>query len=108
MIIIGLSYRYALGGSVIFNTIIADCTVINIIIDGIFKPDYLVPILCAIRAPTQRHMNEMVRMTNVLFLPFRVQILIKTLSLCLLFSACMPFMMPLLIIFTVRAFTRCP
>ena len=38
----------------IYNTMLADMTVINLIIDGILKPDYLIPLaFYAARAPTQ-------------------------------------------------------
>ena len=73
---------YELGGSVISNTIIADATLINLVIDGIFKPDYYVQRLQARYSPTQEMMDEACRLTNVLYLPFRAQLLVKAVRTC--------------------------
>ena len=68
---------YALGGSVIVNSIVGDILAINLVIDGMLKPDYLIPLAAAAYAPTQAIMNDMVRFTNALFMPFRVQLIGK-------------------------------
>ena len=96
-------YWYNLGGACITNTIIGDATLINLVIDGLLKPDYLVPLLLARRAPTQAAMDDACAMTNVLFVPFRAQLLVKTLSLVMLFSAGMPILFPLFLIFCLTA-----
>lgn len=73
---------YELGGAVLANTILGDAAVINLVIDGILKPDYLLPLhLFARFAPTQELMDDACRMTNVLYLPFRAQLLVKALCL---------------------------
>jgi hypothetical protein len=49
---------YDMGGAVITNSIIGDSTVINLVIDGLVKPDYLVPLLTARYLPTQAAMRS--------------------------------------------------
>ena len=68
---------YDMGGAVITNGIIGDALFINLVIDGIFKPDYLVPVLLAKRAPTQAAMDRGCSQDNVLFVPFRAQLLVS-------------------------------
>ena len=92
-----------MGGAVITNTIIGDSALINLVIDGLLKPDYLIPLLMARRAPTQKAMDDACSMSNVLFIPFRAQLLVKTLCLVLLFSAGMPILLPLLLLFCLTA-----
>ena len=94
---------YDMGGLVVTNTIIGDSWIINLIIDGFLKPDYLVPLLAARGAPTQKAMDVAVSMTNVLFIPFRGQGLAKTLCLVMLFSSAMPILLPLLFVYCVTA-----
>ena len=57
---------------------LGDTTLINLVIDGFFKPDYLIPLLQARFLPTQELMDDACRVTNVLYLPFRAQLLVKT------------------------------
>lgn len=94
---------YDMGGGVLFNTILGDSLLINLVIDGFLKPDYLVPLLLARSAPTQQAMDEQCSMSNVLLIPFRVQLLAKTLCLVIIFSAGMPILMPLLLLFCLTA-----
>ena len=87
----------------ISSTIIGDSVLINLVIDGLLKPDYLVPLLVASRAATQSAMDAGCSLSNVLFIPFRAQLLVKTICLVLLFSAGMPQLYMFLLLYCTTA-----
>jgi len=69
---------YPVGGATVVNVLVADCFLINLVIEGFRVFDALpLRLLLAPRAQTQAAMNTLYAVENPLYLPFRMQLTLK-------------------------------
>ncbi|KAL3910086.1 MAG: hypothetical protein SGPRY_009192, partial [Prymnesium sp.] len=83
---------YAYGAAMIFNVVIGDLIVISIFIDlcqpGVqFARYFLAP-----QALTQRELNHIYTPKADIYVAFRLQLVTKTMVICLIYSSALPLM----------------
>jgi len=81
---------YVYGAAMIFNVLIGDLIVINIFID-LGQPGLLIArYLIAPRAHTQREQNHIYTPQADIYVAFRLQLVTKTMVICLIYSTALP------------------
>lgn len=94
-----VSHWYMTGSVVLTNVLFGDMTVILGIIEFIRPDKWIIRYLIAPRAHTQAQMNEIYKLDSDFYLPFRYQLVLKSVCVAFIFCSAIPLLLPMASLF---------